>query len=507
MTRRSLLRVALVATSALLASLLTPMAAQASAWPSQPTGVVLRSTTSSSFTVALTRGTNVASYVLWASTAKSDLYYTNLIANKRPSTLHYGTSTSPLITVGGLAYTTRAYYYRVEARNGGNRSFSASIYSTGLRPAMPTGLRLTAGPGGTYLTWTSSSVTGYTVQQATNSAMTAGLTSYSISGNNHQFTPYGLTVNSRYFFRIRAVNHNSVSSYTAVVDGVTLTREQGVRVMTYNVLELTQDGAKLVGGTVAPWSQRRLAAASLVHGVQPDVIGVQEAWPWVGSTPGVRQVDSLCSALNALGDHYVVARTEIPYPEPGWGRYGDYIVYNSLRFRAVGAVGRWTTSASTVAVYQELQSVATGAVFLFVTTHLTQGGGSLGDTARADETKSMLAAAGAQAATDGVPVVYSGDFNSNPTQSAVDGPGAAMQAARIADARLRAQYRVNEKYDSYNNYSRTPYPYSLFLDYIFAPPGVSASSWGEALNLSGGLMAGTIPSDHNPVYAWVRFAY
>ena len=82
-----------------------------------------------------------------------------------------------------------------------------------------------------------------------------------------------------------------------------------------------------------------------------------------------------------------------------------------------------------------------------------------------------------------------------------------MQSARIADARLRAQYRVNEKYDSYNNYSRTPYPYSLFLDYLFVPPGVSASSWGEALKLSGGLMAGTIPSDHNPVYAWVRFPY
>ena len=49
--------------------------------------------------------------------------------------------------------------------------------------------------------------------------MTTGLTSYSISGNNHQFTPYGLTVNQRYYFRIRSVNHNSASSYTAAVNG------------------------------------------------------------------------------------------------------------------------------------------------------------------------------------------------------------------------------------------------------------------------------------------------
>ena len=141
---------------------------------------------------------------------------------------------------------------------------------------------------------------------------------------------------------------------------MTLTREQGVRVMTYNVLELTQDGVQLRGGTVAPWSQRRLAAASLIESVHADVVGVQEAWPWVGTNPGVRQVDSLCSAINALGEHFVVARTEVPYPDRGWGRFGDYIVYNSARFRAVGAAGHWTTGTSTVAAYQELQSIATG---------------------------------------------------------------------------------------------------------------------------------------------------
>ena len=198
-----------------------------------------------------------------------------------------------------------------------------------------------------------------------------------------------------------------------------------------------------------------------------------------------------------------------PVPGEGWGRYGDYILYNSARFRAVGAVGRWATSASTIAVYQELQSIATGATFLFVTTHMTQGGGSAGDTARANETKTMLSAwpAPERHRTACRSSTAATSTNSNPTQSAVDGPGAAMQAARIPDTRLRAQYRVNEKYDSYNNYSRKPYPYSLFLDYLFVPPGVSASSWGEAMKLSGGLMAGTIPSDHNPVYAWVRFAY
>jgi endonuclease/exonuclease/phosphatase family metal-dependent hydrolase len=412
-----------------------------------------------------------------------------------------------LVTVHNLTYTTRAYYYRVEARNGGNRSFSAGIYSLGLKPALPTSLHLTSGSGGTYLTWASGAVTGYTVQQATDAAMSTDVRGYSIRGNTHQFTPDGLVLNQVYYFRIRAVNHNSVSSYTATLNGVTLTREQGVRVMTYNILGLGEDGAKLSGGTVAPWSQRRLAAAALIESVHPDVIGVQEAYEWVGSTPGVRQVDSLCSAINALGEHYVVARTEIPYPQSGWSRHGNYILYNAAQYRAVGTPGYWNIGSIRTAPYQELQNISTGATFLFVTTHLIQSGGLTNDTERENETKAMISAATAQAARDGVPVVYSGDLNSNPEQTTVDGPGVAMASNRVVDARLRAQYRVNEKYDSYNNYSRTPYPYSLFLDYVFVPPGVSSSSWGEAMKMSGGLMAGTIPSDHNPVYAWVRFPY
>jgi len=58
-----------------------------------------------------------------------------------------------------------------------------------------------------------------------------------------------------------------------------------------------------------------------------------------------------------------------------------------------------------------------------------------------------------------------------------------------------------------NQLMRTPNPYSLFIDYIYAPPGVAVTSWGMAMKTSGGKMVGTIPSDHNPVWAWVRIPY
>lgn len=497
-----------LAAAVLLVALLDPQAAHASTWPSAPTGLRLGAVSGSSFTVNLDRGSQVTSYVLWASTARSDLYYDNLVvANKRPATLHYGITSYPPVTVRGLSYTTRPYYFRLETRNGANRRVSAYIYSTGLLPSTPTAPAVHSSSAGTYLTWSSGPVTGYSIEEATDAGMTSSVHNFAIRGNTHQFTPFWLTTGTRYYWRIRAVNHNIYSSYSSTISGVAVTREQGVRVMTYNILGLNMDGSREVGGTVASWSQRRLAAASLINSVKPDVIGVQEGWPWVGPTPGTRQVDSLCGALNAGGGGWVVARTEVPYPQSGWARFGDYILYNNAHYQAVGSAGHWQLGTSNAAAYQELRNRSTGATFLFVTTHLMGGGGLNYDTARENETKSLLQLGAAKAAADGVPVVYSGDFNSNPEQTQVDGPGLAMQSALIADARLRAQYRTNERYDSMNNYSRTPYPYSFFLDYIWVSAGVSASSWGEAMLLSAGKMAGTIPSDHNPVHAWIRYPY
>jgi hypothetical protein len=58
-----------------------------------------------------------------------------------------------------------------------------------------------------------------------------------------------------------------------------------------------------------------------------------------------------------------------------------------------------------------------------------------------------------------------------------------------------------------NEYSRTPLPYALYIDYLWAPPGIAVSHWGTALRLSGGKFVGTIPSDHNPVYATMYYPY
>ncbi len=501
---------AAAAVTCLVSAVLIPTQAQASGWPAHPTGIHVTAVTGSSFTVSMNRAANTKYYRVYASTVHSDVFYANLKAGRHPSTLHWGTSSSPRVTVSGLPYTTKPYYWRVETFAGSAQSYGAGIYERGLRPSHPTGLTVhTSAVGGTYLTWNAGGATGFTVQRSLNSTFTSGVGTFRIRGSNHQFTPYSLAAGRRYYFRISALNVNTYSSWATPTSGVKAKPEQKIKVMTYNILQAISDGDRRVGGTIAPWSQRRPAAASLVKSTNPDVFAVEEGWPWIGAESAhVRQVDSLRSALVGIGAHYNVAHTEITWPNKGWHRYGNYIMYNYDRYTAIsGRAGLFQLPGPNYAPYVELQNKSTGAKFLFVGAHLTASVGRTYDSQRGTQTASLISQASSKASSWGVPVIYSGDFNSNPKQNAYDGPNVAMNSKLIADARLVAQARYNERFDSMNELMRTPNPYSLFIDYVYVPPGVSATSWGMSMRYSNGRMVGVFPSDHNPIWAWVRIPY
>jgi endonuclease/exonuclease/phosphatase family metal-dependent hydrolase len=219
-------------------------------------------------------------------------------------------------------------------------------------------------------------------------------------------------------------------------------------------------------------------------------------------------VDSLNSALRSADAYYTIAATEIASQNRGWHRNGNYILYKPSVYRAYAASAAWDLGYNRSGVYQPLENIVTGARFLFVCTHLSPGQGSTIDQERQAEAAELVKQATHLAAALGVPVIYSGDFNPNATvRHPVDGPGIVMSGAGIDDARMVAQARRNERYDSMNQYSRTPWAYSSYIDYLWAPEGVAVTSWGSALRLSDGQFVGTIPSDHNPVYATLLYPY
>jgi endonuclease/exonuclease/phosphatase family metal-dependent hydrolase len=484
--------------------------AGATAFPSAPTGVHVTAVTHSSFTVGLNRSTNARSYRLYVSRTKSDVYVNNIKTGHTTSGLRVFSSTTPSLKAGGLTYTTAPYYYRITAVNGSNRAFSSDFWSIGLRPTTPTSFHVVD----RHLLWAAGPATGFTIQRATNSAMTTGVVNESIRGQAHEYTPFGMSSGTIYWFRVRAVNQRTAGSWTSpAVSMAVRTHEQSARVMTYNILINTSDGTTESGNTIANWVPgRRDAAAALIEGVDPSVIAIQEGNNWVGDPQQhVRQVDSLNNAING-GRTYRVAHTEPLFGESGFVRTGDYILYKPSVYDAYAAGGHWDIDTAAVtntrwAAYQPLRNIATGAKFLFVCTHPIAGSGSAYDQRREDETSTLVQLATAKAAALGIPVVYAGDFNSNPTQHPLDGPGVVMRNAHIADARDVSPTHTNEKYDSENEYSRIPLAYSIFIDYIYAGPDVSVTSWGQALHLSSGKFVGVIPSDHNPIYAGIRYPY
>jgi hypothetical protein len=85
--------------------------------------------------------------------------------------------------------------------------------------------------------------------------------------------------------------------------------------------------------------------------------------------------------------------------------------------------------------------------------------------------------------------------------------GRAMRAAGIPDGIDVAQKRINAQYDSVNALYRKAKKGHGSFDHIYATPGIGIVSWGELLHLHKGSFVGTIPSDHNPVYANVEIPY
>jgi endonuclease/exonuclease/phosphatase family metal-dependent hydrolase len=478
-----------------VACLALPAAAQTGASKlTPPAGIHLVNVSASSFTVASKAASGAKGYRMYVSRVKGDLYHGRMSA-ARVSRLY----STPTLSMKNLPYTATPYFYRLVAINGTRRSFSPIIGSVGLQPATPTNLQVSATATGTSLTWDSGPATGYSIVQSTDLGMAADRHTYTITGGDTQFTPYGLTSGTTYYFEVAALNSSTPSLYTPTVSAVAMTSEQKLSVMTYNILELTADGHAEGDGTIAPWSQRIVGAVALIHKADPDVIAIQEGTAWVGKVRGPRQVDSLVDALNG---EYTLATTEVPPSQPKYFRTGDYILYKTSDYTAVGAGNHWALGGGHFAAYQVLQDTQSGAQFLMVAPHLIVGNGAAMDQAREDETNSMLTQAAAFDQADALPIVYAGDFNTDITPAhAFDGPGIAMRAARVNDAYDVAQTQINTMYNSANGYFRKPPPFGDHIDYVFAPLGVAVESVRLLLNLSGGKFVGVIPSDHNPVLA------
>jgi endonuclease/exonuclease/phosphatase family metal-dependent hydrolase len=353
---------------------------------------------------------------------------------------------------------------------------------------------------------------GYDVQLATDSAMTQNLETYSIRtvGNAaQQFTPGDLTYGQNYYWRVRGWNSATTSSWTAPVSGKAANHMYLLRLMTYNLLNRNSDGQMgSCGIPYAPWASRKAQAAAVVGSYKPDIIGLQEGGQAGGTA--TTQAQDLAAAIQ-----YRLAGTGPDDPKVSWA--GNYIAYNPAVYRTVGSGGHWNLDSTGVsdyfdAVYQEFQPLSGPAAnILVVDTHMPPDVSSFADQLRYTMTTTVIQKANALAAQlGGIPVVYTGDFNSfpGPGWHPFDAPPVAMSNAGIPSDASIARMQWNGQYASRNKYCVTPPADGTNLDYLYIGPGVAGGSWGIVLKLNSSNQFNLpIPSDHNPVAGTLKIPY
>lgn len=377
------------------------------------------------------------------------------------------------------------------------------------RPKPPTSVTAKGNSGGLSLVWHhDNNVTGYLVEQATNSSFTSGLHTYQTRGIQKAFTPSAVAHGVTYFYRVAAKRGSTRSQWSVTAAATDRTRFSVLRVLSYNSRSAKFDGQRAPGGVVAPFSQRRAGQISLLQSSHAAVIGIEEGafclQKHVGA-PCTRQIDSLADGLpnyqldDTTRDGAVINRYT-----------ADDILYAPSVVTPVGIGGFFAIgppgSLQRFAAYQTFSVNATGARFLFIVTHTLASGS---DQVRGNETSSTLKQGKAYAAAHGVTsVLYAGDFNSYVGEFHVhDYSGTVMRNANVPDSIGEAAKYSKAQYDSINAYYRTPKQGHGSSDHIYATRGIGVRKWGELLHLSHGKFVGTIPSDHNPIYADVELPY
>ena len=117
------------------------------------------------------------------------------------------------------------YYYRVRAENSLSYSEWSNVVAVvvAVAPPAPTNVTATAAISGISLArvtmnWAESptaTVTGFTVQLATNAGFTSGLVSATVAATARTYTFNGLGRNTTYFVRVSALNGSTTSAWTS----------------------------------------------------------------------------------------------------------------------------------------------------------------------------------------------------------------------------------------------------------------------------------------------------
>jgi endonuclease/exonuclease/phosphatase family metal-dependent hydrolase len=495
--------------------------------------------------------------VRWDAVAGAASYRVARSASSTMSNITYSEFTGTTGVLQGLTPKKR-YYFRVAVFNAAGTRVSAWTPPTipsAVTAAVPVPRNLAVSgltSSSATLTWTpSEGASVYRVSVSTSSDFANAVWSRTSAAST---TLTGLRSGTTHYFKVRVINADGtvVTAYTTPVTGrtaaaetpttatppTTTTGPADVRVGSFNVVTVSGDQT---AGNRRPWAQRRDTVISQILGEKVDVIGVQEVNQ--SHTYASRLVDGetqfldLKNGLNKAGGTYALTNEnsfncvnpktsyKCVYQYRG-ASGGDRILYNTSTLELVSQ-GAYTyqhqnTTTPTVQyalAYAVLRVKATGAKFLFTTTHLDPPDRGIRVAQwhelidKVNELKGSL------------PVINVGDYNTQKFDVITQTMLPAMKSAGYGDVlnqqyavnpvtNPRAQRMVNGWVNSNNRWDRNVANYSYpsartktgnNIDWIFATNSLPVKEWKMVTNFDPTTLQvlGTMPSDHNMIRATI----
>ncbi|MFE3872109.1 endonuclease/exonuclease/phosphatase family protein [Flavobacterium sp. ZS1P70] len=258
---------------------------------------------------------------------------------------------------------------------------------------------------------------------------------------------------------------------------------QTLKVMTYNIrLDIVSDGEN-------DWNHRKDYFTSQIQFYEPDIFGVQEARP--------NQVIDIASSL-------------LQYNNVGMGREGigkgesSNIFYNKEKFRVKETSTFWLSETpneiskgwdaafNRVCTYALFKDLKTKQLFWVFNTHLDH----IGEDARTKGIQLILSKI-KELNTKKYPVIFMGDFNSEPNENRI-----VILKKVMDDSREISQEKPFGPSGTFNNFIHNQ-PVTKLIDYIFiSKNSILKVKKYAILSDSKDLR---YPSDHLPVYVEINF--
>lgn len=394
-------------------------------------------------------------------------------------------STTRSVRLTGLVPTAGAdYFYVVRAHNGPASTVSAQqrfdlpvsrTTDVVLRSTGPTTLRATWAP--------TRNAEAYLVEYAPTASMK---NARSVLTKTSTVDLGGLTAGRRYHVRVRPQNAPIIGVYTAPVTRGLPTAAATARVVTYNLCGQNKCRTSRNSSTVPTWSKRKKAAGTVVRATGAGIVSTQES-----------------------GDKDTNFITELPKFRRAAYRSSKSLFYRTdlYTMRRSGAL-TLDSARNRYAVWAELEDRATGTPMIVVDPHLEPGKGRDNDVRREAQTKRMLSLV-RTLNTEGVPVVYAGDYNSNKDnadQSKYKGGYDAVRkvftAAGVVDSLAVARTKRYADYNTANQGLPTPIRNGDHVDAIYVDADIEVLDWRNVVKLaSTNRYVTPFASDHNPVKA------